>query len=600
MSTSNVIILIIVLLLLLLLLLLWLLRARLRHEWPFPPAYPVREFIIENELVIAGSAAAIAGVLTDQRVRQVQMVEVNRLDFSGFPVPAKNCAGLPDDYVITLYRLLGTQPNLQNALDVINAAGGTNVFAEPNRITGKPWDPEPGPWDPEPGSYKGPASVSLATEADFARQWAFKLIGLLPYSQNTQAPHGGGVIVGVFDTSPYSPPEGVGQAFALPMPQPFGVLTLIARQIHDWSNMSPSLPGPDLSDHGLFVAGLVHAVAPLSDIRLVKVLDTDRRGSMYRLMVGVHDFMTRDMLPRYGTGRDRTVMNFSLGIRIPPEDAATFTHIPDVYNAMRIFENMMKLAQCMGAFVAAASGNESDKFPAPQLMNFPALLSIGKPDPLPGKVVDRLDNVMGVASCTIQETISCFSNEGSIAAPGGNGERRPYVLPGIMGMVERILPGLIQWLGPQYLKRAAPGQAGGPLTHGSIIYSENCEPHTGEYTGPDCEFGVIGPIHDGNTGTAIKYRYWAGTSFATPLVSGLGAVYGSAGMQNPDDIRQVIENTVIIPPGRLAVPPTIDDGMGKGIIHIPENITQIPGKNAPGQEARTQPIPPKADPSSIQ
>ena len=295
MSTTNLIFLIVVLLLLLILILLWLLRARLRHEWPFPPAYPVREFIIENELVIAGSAAAITGALNDPAVRLIQMVEVHRLDFSSFPNPAKNCAGLSDDYMIALYRLLGTEPHLQNALDAIHAAGGTNVFAEPNRVTGKPWDPEPGPWDPEPGSYKGPASMSLATEADFGEQWAFKMVGLLPYSQMTQAPHGAGVMVGVFDTSPYSPPEGPGQALALPMAQPFDTLSLIARQIHDWSNMPASQPAPDLSDHGLFVAGLVHAMAPHSEIRLVKVLDPDRRGSMYRLLVGVHDFMT----PRY-------------------------------------------------------------------------------------------------------------------------------------------------------------------------------------------------------------------------------------------------------------------------------------------------------------
>ncbi len=100
MSAENVFFLILLILLLLLLLLLWLLRARLRHQWPFAPEYPVREFIIEDELVMAGSAAAIAGVLNDPSVRQIQMVEVNRLDFAGFPAPAKNCAGLPADYVI--------------------------------------------------------------------------------------------------------------------------------------------------------------------------------------------------------------------------------------------------------------------------------------------------------------------------------------------------------------------------------------------------------------------------------------------------------------------------------------------------------------------
>src|SRR5512133_1940211 len=116
-------IIIILIILLLLLLLLWLLRARLHHEWPFPPAYPVPEFIIEDELVVAGSAARLAIVFSDNAVRQIQMVEVNRLDFSSFPITAVSCAGLPPDYVIALYRLLGTRPNLQNALNVINTLG---------------------------------------------------------------------------------------------------------------------------------------------------------------------------------------------------------------------------------------------------------------------------------------------------------------------------------------------------------------------------------------------------------------------------------------------------------------------------------------------
>jgi subtilisin family serine protease len=303
---------------------------------------------------------------------------------------------------------------------------------------------------------------------------------------------------------------------------------------------------------------------------------------MYRLLAGVHDFMARDVLSRPGAGSVRTVMNFSLGIRIPPEDAATFDHIPDVYNAMRIFENLMKLADCMGVFVAAASGNESDKFPAPQPMSFPAVLSTGKPDPLPKKVVHQLDNVLGVASCTIQKTISCFSNEGSITAPGGNGEDRVIVLPGILGAVERSLPWLIQWLGPDYYRRAAgkQGAKSGPFRHGNISFTEQCSPHTGVYSGPDCEFGVIGPIHDDTNTTSINFRYWAGTSFAAPLVSGLAALYASAGVRTPGDIRQVIENTVIMPPGRLTGTPPVTDGMGSGIIHIPER--------GPGQYAGNQ------------
>jgi hypothetical protein len=64
----------------------------------------------------------------------------------------------------------------------------------------------------------------------------------------------------------------------------------------------------DIRDHGLFVAGIVHATAPWASLRLIRVLNNFGVGSLHTLVIGLCG-----LLPSRKDG-ERLVINLSLGI----------------------------------------------------------------------------------------------------------------------------------------------------------------------------------------------------------------------------------------------------------------------------------------------
>ncbi len=47
----------------------------------------------------------------------------------------------------------------------------------------------------------------------------------------------------------------------------------------------------DVRNHGFFIAGLIHAVAPESQLRLVRVLENDNRGDLFTLIKAIFNFL---------------------------------------------------------------------------------------------------------------------------------------------------------------------------------------------------------------------------------------------------------------------------------------------------------------------
>jgi hypothetical protein len=465
-----------ILLFLLLLALLYLLLAHWQHWWPFrPERYPRAEFYIQDQVVVLGTLSVIENAIN--QVRGVRLERLERLAFSDLGEAIQTCEGLPENLVVDLYRIRGLFPNVERAIRLITeaASGQTdNLSAEPNWLAGDPWDPEGSPWDPEGSPWDPEGSILPGGQPKkppqdaqpewFMRQWAFKNIDLTDYYTNLT---GAGIRVGVFDTSPFDLPLGGSALETVDWVQQPAPLDLQVSHPRAAATLKPSRkPWVDVRNHGLFISGLIHALAPACQIHLVRVLENDNRGDLYTLVREMFNFMR--LTNTSADGKVGTLMNLSLGIRVPPEEANF--KLPQEVLALYY---LLEVASCLNIVVVSAAGNESS----------PA----GALDPnLPARWNPK---VIGVAASNDRNQRACFSNRGMITAPGGDG--------------------------------------GQPDTSSDRGGDKACTPMNQACDSPDCGFGVIGPVRENPARTG--FIFWSGSSFSTPLVSGLAALVLQAG-----------------------------------------------------------------------
>jgi subtilisin family serine protease len=160
------------------------------------------------------------------------------------------------------------------------------------------------------------------------------------------------------------------------------------------AQLDPPNPQIDVRDHGLFVAGLIHAVAPQSSISLTRVLNEYGQGDLYTLSREVHKFIsdTVDLGPAFSGA----VINLSLGVHPPPNAAAL--NLPAEIVSL---QTALLAADGFRLVVVAAAGNDANV----EQMQIPASYA----------------SVIGVAASSAQRGRGCFSNRGDLAAPGGDG-----------------------------------------------------------------------------------------------------------------------------------------------------------------------------------
>lgn len=433
---------------------------------------------------------------------------------------------LNDETEVRRYQIGGNLP-VEQVVCMINAVADEcnySVFADPNyHMSPAGWAGGASPWT-QNGQWTegiGGGGIVEAMPEAFEGQWALgpKGIGLFDdngrrVSTDNGDVRGEGIRVGVFDTSPFSDTEArEGQP---PMPIP---LTVKHPPLFD----SPDCPGTDfrsgqdregqdISNHGLFVAGLVHVVAPSSDIHLIRVLEDDGCGDLFLIAKNIAAFMEEAVADMDNGAVEGIVINLSLGIHQPPTPFEVFKLPKDV----KLLEAVLGQAMTQGAVIVAAAGNDSyevvpdDELLEGELLPLPSSMELPAAYPF----------VIGVAASNIDGKRGCFSNSVAgdltrdVAAPGGDGEKED-----------------------------------GELCKVPACSDDNREP---------C---LVSLIHKPEPG----YAYWVGTSFATPLVSGQVALLLEQGRLQTDPADW---------PSQMVCPLQSDTILPNGIISLPQSLIE--------------------------
>ncbi len=483
-------------------------------------------FLVRNQVIVTGPKAQVKTVLASLSLEPIRICTLNYLSQSLDREGPKT---------MSLYHI----PDGRSVEDVVKeindqaeSKGYDDVSADPNLLIGNSASVCGNPEHEGGGSpFGGPTLLPVGEEEAvklFWDQWAFDAIdvgwSLKDELDGAAIMHQGeGVIVGVFDTSPFLDPwDGVANGQEVPAAQRFGdpwsgaeLLTIETQETVKWVNptmdvepltlkvLYPMIVNTltvtatntatagmiyDVRDHGLFVAGLVHATAPASEIRLIKVLNEIGCGDLYTLNTALGYFISQvveeaenDHKPLKGV-----VINLSLGVHAPDE----YTTLGGCAGEVSGDENLERIeslcdvlsdAQDKGIVIVAAAGNDSgeeNELPQPQPQQIPA----------------AYDFVIGVKASNRYGNLACFSNEGDVTAPGGDGSRANNCAHKITGCSD------------------------------DCSESESCP--------DDCKEDIISLVlfpPNGNAYWPTHYGYWRGTSFSVPLVSGLAALALQAG-----------------------------------------------------------------------
>lgn len=415
-----------------------------------PPTYYVPRQVIVSGLeedlktVVGGS-----GFNSLRQIGQIDLSYTANLTMPGFPFASR------DRLFIQLYDTGNSDAALVvRSLNRRALALKLDVRAEANYVVGRdpalvqanPWSIGGSPWSIGGSSGGG---GGLAAEG-FLDQWAFGARGVSLFRGTGEKRErlvsfdGTGVPVAIFDTSPYSPPVDpvtkIGKSTeTIDWISPTLKLDVVHPEA--LSNVIPQSP-VDVSGHGVFIAGIIHAIAPESPIRLIRVLNRYGQGDLFSLCQAMHLFIKEQL-----AANRRAVLNLSLGVFPPPDAAAQ--GLPAELSAL---ETAVLAAEGVGLAVVAAAGNQ-----AAAVQQLPA----------------DYPTVIGIAGSTSLRGRSCFSNPGDLGAPGGNGSA-PGCTPDLSGCdgpcgvaIISLSPtydpllggGYLYWLGTSFAAPFASGAA---------------------------------------------------------------------------------------------------------------------------------------------
>lgn len=252
------------------------------------------------------------------------------------------------------------------------------------------WGEDPWAWGEDALPMVVPAGATQAEgEALFWQQGAFRKIGLTDAAGQRIAAlanhQGEGVLIGIFDAMP-------AQAVSYPW------LTLHGANVAGegpWDDR-------DLSDHGLFCASLVHAVAPKAQVHLYEACGKDGHGRLFPLLEAIERFMAL-------AAGQKAVLSLSLGSLCSDGSAS--------------LQALLQKATDEGMVVCAAAGNAAYGTPKVSAL-------------LPAQVPAAFPNVIAVSASNLSDERAKYAQRGDIAAPGGEaiGQHGPDDADDMYGM----------------------------------------------------------------------------------------------------------------------------------------------------------------------
>lgn len=374
-------------------------------------------------------------------------------------------------------------PRTARVVARINLSGNSSsvyadlVYGTASIFGGLPWTGMGSPWIDNPVQYAG---TQIEPQEAYLNQWAFVEsnnggIELFVDGKRSVEYWGEDVWIGVFDTSPFHSSQDVPKDWdwLTPITMP----TLLTE--YPFSKSSSFI-----KDHGLSVASLAHTVAPSSTVHLYQVLNGNAVGDLFTFNDALHSFISGTVEVSHTLHLNGAVINLSLGSPIPtPKLLQQIEDYLEKYDLVpkepkgntvealaflpkepTSLDVLLSAARCRGIVTVAAAGNTAHLLPSKFVVQAPATFT----------------STLGVAASNHERGKACFSNAGDVMAPSGDGRQPCCRKP--------------RFKGCEY------GQA------------------------DDCwKYGLIGCITESKE-HPTGYTYLVGTSFSTPLVSGLAAL----------------------------------------------------------------------------
>ncbi len=290
-------------------------------------------------------------------------------------------------------------------------------------------------------------------------------------------------------------------------------------QVATGKDISGLLEGYEMPDHGLFVAGIVHDLAPKAQIECIRVLNDKGVGDGQMLVKVFHDILKRMAPPRNGKRAGDLYQKpilINMSLVTTPYDKEIAIRIPGVDpESVRVtLESLMKYMAAQGVVFVASAGNDSDPRDTSMTMasdpgvgahmgpRFPASFE----DVIAVGALDKAGNPTQYSNYPGDDGVSTYG--GDIPSPIAGDPKSPP---------------------PDCLTRAN-------VTDAIIgVYTALSYP---ALSATDCKPDY--PIPNANA-----WAYWSGTSFATPIISAVAARALELQLRGklPGSVRDAIKST---------------------------------------------------------